>query len=359
MFKILDRYLIGQFLKTYIFVVLVLLAVVGVIDYSEKTDDFLKQDIPLEETVFDYFLNFLLYVANLITPLIIFIAAVFVTARLASRTEIIAMLASGLSLGRILRPHLIGAGLVALVTFGINGWVMPHANERRVNFDNAYFKKPFFFDDRNIHVRVDEGLYAYMQSYNNNNLTGYKFTLEKLDDFQLKARLEADVIKWDSTAQAWKLPRYKLHTFEGEKESFNEGTNLDTVLNMSPKDFESKHLLQETLTNAELDQYLEAERAKGNTELGAFLVEKYQRQSAPFAIIIMTIMGVIVASRKSRQGTSVQIAVGFGLAFAFLITFIIFRSMGQAQTMLPALAVWMPNLIFGGITLFLYYKTPK
>jgi lipopolysaccharide export system permease protein len=357
--KIIDRYILKQFLSTYIFTILVLMIVISVIDYSEKVENFVKKTITTKEIFLDYYLNFILYYSNLLTPLIIFIATVFVTSRLSTRTEIVAMLSSGISFARILVPYLIGAFLVAGISFYVNGWIMPGANKTRVNFELAYINNPFFFDERNVHVRIDDNVFAYMQSYNNNNNTGYKFTIEKLERNNIVEKLYAEVIRWDSTEKIWRLEDYKIHRFNEDKEEIERGREMDTLIKIKPTDFENKHLLQETMTFEEIDRYVVSEKKKGNSNLGVFLVEKYQRYASPFAVILLTILGVVMSSEKSRKGTSFQIAMGFVLAFTFIFVVTISKSLGQKDSMNPLYAIWIPNLIFSIVTFVLYIKAPK
>jgi lipopolysaccharide export system permease protein len=355
--KILDKYILKQFFVTYIFVVIILLLVVSVIDYSEKSDDFLN--VPVNEILFDYYVNFLLFVANLITPIIVFIATVFITSRFAARTEIIAILSGGVSFGRIMLPYLVGASVIALTTFGLNAWVIPLANKTKIKFEIAYVKNPFRFNERNIHFKLDSNVYAYMQSYNNVVQKGYKFTLEKVEKFKVTEKMSADMIEWDTLQKKWHIPTYKIHYFDGENEEIKGGAKLDTMLNLYPKDFENNFRLYETLTTQQLNAYIDEQVARGNSNIGLFVIEKYQRIASPFAIIILTILGVVVASRKSRQGTGLQIALGFVLSFAFLIIVIVGRSIGQSGIVDPNLAVWLPNLIFACITAVLYFRVPK
>lgn len=355
--KILDKYILKQFFVTYIFVVIILLLVVSVIDYSEKSDDFLT--VPIDQIIFDYYVNFLLFVANLITPIIVFIATVFITSRFAARTELIAILSGGVSFGRIMLPYLIGASAIALTTFGLNAWVIPLANKTKMKFELAYVKNPFRFNERNIHFKLDSNVYAYMQSYNNTIQKGHKFTLEKIVKFKVVEKMSADIIEWDTLQKKWHIPVYNIHYFDGENEKIKGGKNLDTLLNLYPKDFESTMRLYETLTTKELNAYIDEQIERGNSNIGLFVIEKYQRLASPFAIIILTILGVVVASRKSRQGTGLQIALGFILSFAFLILVIVGRSVGQSGTIDPNLAVWLPNLIFSVITAILYFRVPK
>ncbi|MCC5946334.1 MAG: LptF/LptG family permease [Bernardetiaceae bacterium] len=358
--KIIDRYIFKQFLTTYVFVVLVMVSVICVIDYSEKSDDFLRNNVSAKEIFVDYYFNFVIYITNMISPLLIFIATVFVTSRLAARTEFIAMISGGISYRRLMLPYLLVAILVASGTFYLNGWVIPQSNKARVEFEVAYIKRPFSYDERNVHFKIAPNVYAYMQSYNNRTHTGRKFTLEKIIDNRLVEKLSAEIIKWDSLKKSWHIEDYMIHRFTEEREYIVRTRGLDTLLPIRPQDFESKHNLHETMTFKQLDNYIEEQLERGQTkDLGKFYVEKYQRFASPFAIIILTFMGVTVSSKKSRQGTSAQIAIGFILAFIFLIFVIIGRSMGQNGAIPPQLSVWIANIIFAVVAVYLYIRAPK
>ncbi len=319
----------------------------------------MKHNLSMGVIFSEYYVNFILYIVNLITPLIAFIAAVFVTAKMAGHTEIIAILSGGISLKRILWPYFLGALLLAITTFFLNGWIMPKSNREKAQFEINYTRSKFYFDARHVHFKLDSNIYAYMQSYNNLNATGYQFTLERLRNRQLVEKMSADLIVWDSLTYRWKIERYKIHYFDGEKESIKHGTNLDTLLKITPNDFESKHLHQETLTLPQIDMYIREQLSRGLSNLGIYYVERYQRYLSPFAIIILTIMGVVISAQKSRQGTSAQIAIGFALAFLFLILVIIGRSMGQAGSLHPAFAVGGPSILFAMVALVLYWRAPK
>jgi len=357
--KLLDRYILFKFLQTVLFVVLILNAIICVIDYGEKSDDFMHPDLTAWSILRDYYFNFFLYITNLLSPVTVFIATVFITARLASRTEIVAMLASGTSFRRIMVPYMVGAVLLALLTFALTGWIIPRANKTKVAFEVEYLKKQYYFDQRNVHIKVAPSTFIYLQNYNNINHTGYLFTIEKIIDGELTEKLTAPRIEWDSTKSKWHLASYKRHIFEGEVERVETGRAMDTTLNMRPNDFESKHLLHETLTIPELDEYIALQLARGNTKVGIFEVEKYERYTYPFTIIILTAMGVILSARKSRRGIGMQIAFGFLLAFMFITFVRMTRSMGQAGTLDPQIAAWMPRLIFTFITGILYKTVPR
>jgi lipopolysaccharide export system permease protein len=359
MIKLIDKYILKKFFSTFFFVTLIILAVINVIDFGEKTDDFINKKIPLELILIDYYINFTLHINNMLSPILVFIAVVFITSRMAARTEIVAILASGVSFIRLLMPYVAGAVILAIATFFLNAWVIPKANKIRVAFESKYIRGQYYFDQRDIHIKVAPETFIYMQSYNNISKVGYLFTIEKLRGNKLEAKLVADRIAYDTTKNTWKIDYYKLHTFDGEQERIESGNALDTALNLSPNDFESTHELQTALTLPELKAYINKQLSRGNTNVGIFAVEMYEKYTYPFAIIILTIMGVIVSARKSRQGTGWQIALGFFLAFVFITLVRMCKSMGQAGSLEPLTAALIPPLLFAGIAVLLYKTVPR
>lgn len=281
--------------------VLIILAIVTVIDYTEKNDDFMDHNLGLLD-VLPYYGAFIPWIGNLITPITIFIAAVFVTSKLAGHTEIVAMLASGMSFRRLLVPYMMGAGIVAISSFYLNAYVIPDANKTRIAFETAYIKKPFYFTDRDIHLKIAPETYAYMESYNNQRDVGYRFTLELIQDKELKEKLSARRIEWDSAQSKWKVKDWTLRKFNGFEETFEEGKELDTVLNITPKDFGNTYGLQETLTLTELNDYISLLKERGADNVKIYLIERYIRFMAPFAAIILTFIGVVVSSKKEKGG---------------------------------------------------------
>ncbi|GAA5043608.1 membrane protein [Marivirga lumbricoides] len=356
--KILDWYILKRFLSTFIFVVGIILAIVVVIDYTEKNDDFMKHSLTFID-ILPYYGAFVPWIANLITPITIFIATVFVTSKMAGHTEIIAMLAGGMSFRRFMRPYFIGAGIIAVFSFFLNSYVIPQANKTRIAFEIAYTKKPFYFNDRNIHLKIAPEIYAYMESYNNQRDVGYRFTLEKITDRELKEKLSARRIEWDSVKNSWVIKDWELRTIDGFKEKVTFGTEMDTVLNFTPNDFENNHGLQETLTMAELNDYISLLRERGADNVKIYLIERYIRYMSPFAALILTFIGVILSSKKTRGGTGGQIALGFVIAFVFIIFFILSKAIAENSTLNPILAVWSPNIIFSIVGLILYKYVPR
>ncbi|HYG17857.1 MAG TPA: LptF/LptG family permease [Ohtaekwangia sp.] len=378
--KLIDKYILKRFLSTFIFVVLILLAVITVIDLTEKMDKLAKAQVSAGQ-IAGYYLDFIPWIGSLITPITIFIATVYVSARMAGHTEIIAILSSGVSFRRMLLPYFIGALLVAATSFILNGWVIPNASKSRLAFEVQYLKTKYYFDKKNIHIQVAPDTYLYMQSYNNSNQTGYHFTLEKFEDNKLIEKLTANRIQWDSVKQRWTLREWKLRKIERifettahpestafattktvtSPEQLTVGAEMDTALVIHPKEFESDHRKYDGMTLTELNAYIKTLRARGSTGIEVYEVEKYTRYAAPFTIFILVFMGAIVASRKSRGGTGVQIALGFLLSFVFIIFFTVFRTYAEngSELLTPQLSVWIPNVMFGALALVMYKYVPR
>jgi lipopolysaccharide export system permease protein len=357
--KLLDRYILKKFLSAFFFVVLVLISIIVVIDFTEKNDDFIKRNADAHSIIFDYYLNFIPYYANLLSPITVFIATVFVTAQLASRTEIIAILSSGVSFRRVMVPYLIGSAIIGAIIFYLNGWVIPDANKVRVEFEKKYLKDQFYNVDRNIHRKVAPELYAYMESYDNSRDVGYRFTLEWIEGTELKKKIEAERVVWQPNTEKWRLEAYKTRTFDGMKETFTTGTFTDTTLNMNPRDFGNNYALHETFTLPELDRFIAQLRDRGDDGVATYLIEKYVRFTSPFAMVILTLIGVIVSARKARGGVGLQIAIGFVLAFVYILFFIMSKSVAQVGSLNPILAVWLPNIVFSIIGTVMYFTVPR
>jgi lipopolysaccharide export system permease protein len=299
---------------------------------------------------------------------------------MAGHTEVIAILSSGVSFKRLLFPYFMGAFLIAALSFWFNGWLIPNSNKDRLAFEMQYLKGKFYFDKRNIHIQVTPNTYLYMQNYNNTINTGYYFTIEKFDSLRLVEKLTASRIVWDSVKQKWTMHDWKIRkvdaVFESsvlpENQRFSEydkrvrsgdslktGATLDTALVINPKEFENDYRKFDGMTITELHMYIDRLRSRGSSGVELYEVELYTRYASPFTIFILTFMGVIVSARKSRGGTGVQIALGFALSFLFILFFILFRTFAEAGSMPPAFSVWIPNLLFAGISMLMYKYVPR
>ncbi len=357
--KILDLYILKKFLTSFFFVVILLVSVIVVIDITERLDDFLSCGAGFKAVVVDYYLNFVPYIANMLSPITIFIATVFVTARLAAHTEIIAILSSGVSFKRLLFPYFLGSLLIGIGTFFLIGWVIPKANKGRVDFENRYFEGEYFFEGRNVHMKIAPETYIYLESYNSTSNTGYQFTLETIRNNEMIYKLKTDKISWDTTQHVWHMDAYSERTLSEGKETYIQGTSKDLKINLSPKDFGNSYMLHSTFTLPDLLEYIQDLQEKGAENVNVYLVEKYERFTYPFAIIILTMIGVVVSARKSREGTGFQIAFGFILAAIYILMVIVSRNFANVGDISPLVAAWIPNTLFTLIGFQMYRNVPK
>lgn len=357
---------------------LILLAIITIIDLTEKMDKFALAGLSATQ-ILGYYLDFIPWIGSLLAPITIFIAAVYVCSRMAGHSEIIAILSSGVSFRRILLPFFVGATLVGVLNFVLNGWVIPNSNKSRVSFEVQYLKSKYYFDQRNVHIQVAPNTYLYMQSYNNSTQIGYHFTLERFENNKLMEKLSANRIEWDSTKLKWTLRDWSLKKVDGifeipqqpeiaegfetkrmvSTDTVIAGASLDTALVIEPKEFESDYRKYDGLTLKELDDFINTLRARGSTGIEVYEVEKYTRYTSPFTIFILVFMGVIVSSRKSRGGTGPQIVLGFFLSFIFILFFTLFRTFAETGALPPQISVWIPNIIFGVISIIMYKFVPR
>ncbi|MEO1253539.1 MAG: LptF/LptG family permease, partial [Bacteroidota bacterium] len=253
--------------------------------------------------------------------------------------------------------------MIAGASFYLNSYVIPDANKFRIDFELAYLKDPFYNTDKHIHFKIAENDsledYIYIYRYDVRRDIGSTVSLEKVDGTRLVDKINARQIQWVDSTKRWKLKRWQRRQVFNHNELITEGRELDTLLNLSPKDFGNKDRMWETMTMGELNDYIQLQKSRGAEDVHIFQVEEYIRYMSPFAVFILMAIGVIVAARKSRQGTGFQIALGFVIAFAFIITFVLARAIAEAQSMNTILAIWMPNILFAGVAVMLYKTVPR
>jgi lipopolysaccharide export system permease protein len=363
--KIIDRYILKKVLSTFFFVMLMLTAVIVVITITEKMDAFARNNLG-SSAIVGYYLDFIPWVCGQLAPITVFIATVFVTSRMAAHTEIVAILGSGTSFLRMLYPYSLAAILIAGLSFYFNGWVIPKSNRERLAFELKYLENKTSFDRRNLHMQIAPNVNLYIQNYNNTTEIGYMFSLEKFDNGKLIEKLTADNIQWDSTTNKWKLKRWKRKQIEAMFEQtaqagtyMIEGESMDTALVIQPKDFENETKQYDGMTIPELDEIIAKRRFRGLTGVEILETEKHIRYAMPFTTFILVFIGVVVSSRKSRGGTGFQIALGFLLAFVFIVFFTLTRTFSEAGSLPPIMAAWIPNLVFMIISIFLYKYMPR
>jgi lipopolysaccharide export system permease protein len=364
--KILDKYILKKILSTFFFVVLILVAIICIIDLTEKIDKFVLFKLS-KMVILGYYVDFIVWIAGFLSPITIFIAVIYVTSRMAAHTEIVAILSSGVSFRRFLLPYFMAATSIAIMSFFLNGWIIPKSNHNRLLFEMRYFQSKFYFDKRNVHMQVAPNVYLFIQSFNNQDNTGYQFSLERFDQDRLVEKLSADNIQWDSVKHKWRLTFWKRKKvdsiFQVLKESdmplVERGDRIDTTLVITPKDFENDSKMYGGMTIPELTEKIETLKFRGSTGVEAYEVEKYIRYSSPFYIYVLVFMGAIVSAKKSRGGTGFQIALGFLMAFIFILFFTITSTFAQTGSISPLVAAWLPNIIFGFIALAMYKYVPR
>ena len=358
--KILDIYIIRKFIGTFIFSLGLIVLIAIVFDISEKIDDFLEREAPIRAIVFDYYLNFIPFFGNLFSPLFIFISVIFFTSRMAGNTEVIAIFASGISYARFLRPYAIAAFILASLSFYLNNWVLPHSNVKRTAFELKYIKNPFVYRHRNVHRQIQPGQYIYFESYNNIDKIGYQFSFEKIENGKLTYKLLSDRIIWDTLKNKWTIENYFIRKIDSTSEKIETGFHLDTTFVFKPVDFERRvDYAVETMDFQELNKFIAEEKMRGSDELVFYLLEKHKRFSYPFATFILTLIGVSLSSRKVRGGIGVQLGAGIFLSFTYIMFMQVSTTFATNGNAPPMLAVWIPNILFSFVALFLLRKRMK
>ena len=359
----IDRYIIYKFLSTYIFLITIIVVIAVIFDFNEKIDKLTQSQAPVQKIIFDYYVNFVPYFANLFSPLFVFIAVIFFTSKLADNSEIIAMKSTGMSFRRLLRPYMFSAALIALTTYLLGAYVIPQSNVARVNFENRYIKKKTDITSvDNVQMQVDTGVVAYITHFDNVTKSGYGFSLDKFVDKKLVSHLTAQSIQYDTLSDrrfSWTLRQYKIRTLKGMREKLESGQKLDTIIVMEPKDFFYVRGQQETMTVPELDEFIDRQKLRGAAGVSTFEVEYHKRFATPFAAFILTLIGVSLSCEKRKGGMGASIGVGIALSF----TYILFQTVSATFAInagWPAMfSVWLPNIIFALIAAVLYRRTPQ
>jgi lipopolysaccharide export system permease protein len=359
MLKKLDLYIIRKFLGTFFFAVTLIIFIVIIFDLSERIDRFITLQAPLRDIIFVYYLNFIPYFVNLFSPLFTFIAVIFFTSRMAFNTEIIAILSSGVSFRRLLRPFIISAVLLSIFSIYLSNFLIPPANKNRLEFEYVYVKAPPRFGDRNIHMQVRPGEFVYLEQFNDFSQIGHRFTLEKIVDGQLVYKMMANIIRWDSIQQLWRIENYNERTIDGFNEQLNFGRNRDTVLHFTPADFVQNLKDMETMNFGELRAFIANERLKGSENVKFYEVEFHRRIAFPFATLVLTFIGVALSSRKVRGGIGLHLGVGLALSFGFILFMQVTTTFATKGNLHPMLSVWIPNILFGILGLYLLRIAPK
>lgn len=358
--KIIDIYIIKKFLGTFFYSIALLSVIIIVFDLSEKIDDFLENEAPLRGIIFDYYLNFVPFFINLFLYLFTFIAVIFFTSKMAQNTEIVAILSSGISFRRFLFPYMLSAVFLGLLSFYMSNFLIPHTNKIMWAFEKIYIKDPIRNEDMNIHMQISPGVFVYVESYNSFTDVGQKFSMEKITpDGKLYYKLNSDMISWDSISGKWRMRNYFIREINGDKEKLIKGRELDTLINLHPEEFTILAEDIKTMNYFELNDFIEKEKLRGSGNIQEYMIEKHERYAFPFATIILTIIGVSLSSRKIRGGIGFHLGMGILLTFTYILFMQVSTVFATTGNLQPALAVWIPNIIFGFLSIFLLKLAPK
>ena len=357
--RTIDIYIIKKFLGTFFFSIILLVFIIIVFDVSEHIDDFLKNNAPLKAIIFNYYLNFIPGFINLFSYLFVFISVIFFTSRMASNTEIVGILSSGISFRRMLVPYFIAAFILAIMSFFLGNFVIPYTNRGKLAFENRYIREKHIFNDMNIHRQINPGVFIYVENFNTQNKLGWKFSLEKFKGRDLVYKLLAEEAAWDSTHVRWKLKHYYSRTIGPISESIRKGEELDTAIALKPADFMEDIEEVSIMNYFALRAHIKLKRLRGDPDLIKYEVKEYERIAYPFATLILTLIGVAVSSRKVRGGIGFNLGFGLALTFVYILFMQVFTVFATFGNFPPLIAVWIPNIIFGIIALFLARMAPK
>ncbi|MES2617770.1 MAG: LptF/LptG family permease [Bacteroidota bacterium] len=358
--KKLDWYIIRKFLTTFVVTLSLFIVIIIVFDISEKLDDFLKKEAPISDIIFKYYVNYVPFFLNMFSPVFIFISVIFFTSKLASRSEIVATLSAGVSYNRFLRPYIITAGILAIVSFLLNAYIIPHSDKIRITFENKYVRDIKDDYSNHVHRQIKPNTYFFIEYFGYADSIGGGVTLEYYENNLLKSRLYSKRISWNRPKQKWRLEDYMIRDFKADKnENITTGKFLDTLIEFNPADFFRHSDDVQAFDLKELNAYIDQERKRGAPDVAFYETDKYRRYASPFATFILTIIGVCVSSRKSRGGVGLNLGVGILISFLYLFVIQYFTTYGAMDIIPPMLAVWIPNFIFIGVAYYLYRNVQK
>lgn len=366
MFKKLDRYILKKYLTTFFFCLLLFTLIVVVIDISEKTDDFVKSKLGVWRIFTDYYLGFIPRIDAMLFPLFVFISVIFFTSKMAGRSEVIAILSSGTSFRRYMLPFIVGGTFLMSILWVGYQFVVPKANRIWGDFEKKYIDGPGNGSEKNIgalkeklYFRIDSNTYASIFRYDTSTKAGTGFVVQKFDKNRLLYNMRAENFSWDTAIGKWKLEYVSERTINGISETIKRMPVATVAYNFKPRDLRNDIYLKDQLSTSELNEFIRLEKMRGSESLSSLQVERYNRDAIPFSVIILTIIGVALASRKVRGGSGWHLAVGVVISVLYILCSrlsIVFATKGNFT---PVLAAWLPNIVFGLLAFYLYRRAPK
>ena len=360
--KTIDWYIIKKFLTTYFFAIALIISISIVFDVNENLSKFTEYHAPLKAIVFDYYLNFIPYFSNLFSPLFVFIAVIFFTSKMAGNSEIISILAAGISFRRMMRPYMISAALISLLTFYLGSYVIPKGTVIKQNFETLYKNKKRNNAAENVQLQVGKGIIAYIQHYDNNLKRGYGFSLDKFENKKLVNHMTASEIQYDTISNSkfhWKATSWRIRDMKGLKEKITSGSAIDTLILMEPTDLVFSKGQQETFTSPQLREYIDRQIDRGSTNVVQYEVEYHKRIASSFASFILTTIGVSLSSRKRKGGMGLYLGIGLALSFGYIMLQTVSATFAINAGTPAMLAAWIPNIIFAVVAWFCYRQAPR
>jgi len=360
--KILDWYIIKKFIGTYFYSIALIISISIVFDVNENLAKFTQYHAPLKAIVFDYYMNFVPYFANLFSPLFVFIAVIFFTSKLAGNSEIISMLAAGVSFKRLMRPYMVSAALISIMTFYLGSYVIPKGTIIRQNFETMYKNKKKNTAAENVQLQVGKGVIAYIQHYDNNNKRGYGFCLDKFENKKLVSHLTASEIQYDTISDSkyhWTVRNWRIRQLRGLRETITSGATRDTLIMMEPTDLVFSKGQQETFTSPQLKEYISKQIDRGSSNVVQYEVEYHKRIATSFASFILTTIGLSLSSRKRKGGMGLYLGIGLALSFGYIMLQTVSATFAINADTPPILAAWIPNIIFSFVAYYCYRKAPN
>ena len=345
---------------TFFVSILFLAVLIIIFDISEKIEDFIKKEAPIHEIVFDYYLNWVPYFINQYAPMFVFLTVIFFTSKMTQDSEVVAILSGGISYHRFALPFVLSALFIAVMSLELGQWVLPHANGVRVEFEQKYNSWRKVKIGHDMHYKLEDDRFVYLESFSSYNNTAYNFTLEDLSEGRLHSKISAESAQYDTVSGVWHLRNWVVREYdEGMRDHIRSGRQMDTTLSLTRDDFFMNKFTIQRLNKRELNQLIETQKMRGDASVNMALIEKNNRLSMPFSTIILTIIGLALCTKKKRGGMGWNLAAGTALAFSYIL-FMQFSEMFVITDTLPAsIAIWLPNYLYTIIAIVLYVKAPK
>ena len=360
--KILDWYILKKFLVTFFFAIIMITVIAVIIDTSEKTDDFVKSGLTTKQIITQYYFGFVPFIISMIFPLIVFIAVIFFTSKMAGKSETVAILANGINFNRMLRPYFIGAFILSAILWYANQYIIPKANALRSSFQLKVIDKNAYQPGGNTssyYLRVDPSTYIGMRYYDTISKSASGFFLQRIKGNKVYYNLRAESIKWDTARKNWRLENVFERTINNLHETVKQVPSMNMNLNVVPTELYKDEYVKDKLTTPQLVTFIEREELRGAEGLNTLKVERYRRNATPVSIFILTVIGVSVSARKTRGGSGLPLAIGIVLAAVFVVMDRFSTVFSQKGNLHPVLAAWVPNIIFSCIALRMYIRAPK